>query len=858
MGISLFAHNKTAYHAALAMLEKTGKAAIIHPTGTGKSFIGFKFCEDFPEKRICWLSPSEYIFRQQMENLMANNGTVPVNIFFLTYARLMVMDAEEIKELRPDLIILDEFHRCGAEQWHTGVQSLLDANSSVPLLGLSATNIRFLDNQRDMAKELFDGHIASEITLGEAIARGILKPPKYILSVYSFQQDLEKYESRVKNLRIPTQRNRAEDLLKTLRRSLEDADGLDKIFARHMPDRHGKYIVFCSNAAHMNRMIELAPGWFAQLDAAPHIYRAYSPDPATRSAFTAFREDGSDHLKLLFTIDMLNEGIHVAGVDGVILFRPTVSPVIYKQQIGRALSAGGAKTPVIFDVVNNIENLSSIGAIEQEFEEAVLRTGGNERERQELRQRFQIIDEVRDCRQLFARLNDMLTYTWEDMYKLAKEYYEEHGDLKIPGTYYTADGYALGTWILTQRAVRKGLQRGNLSEERIAMLDAIGMEWIVRERDRWTEYYAAAEAYAHEYGYLYVPVAYVTPDGIKLGKWLTTLKVQYKRGGKGRYLTPERIAALNRIGMVWDVDKFQWEQKFQAAQRYYQEFGNLEVPTRYVSPDGTTLGLWIQCARRDYKSGRLDETSIQRLEDIGMVWDIERIRWERQYRAAAEYYWEHGDLDIPVQYETPDGLKLGRWIQRMRRDYKNDVLEKEYIERLESIGITWDVADRQWEEFYEAAKRYYREHGNLRIAPGYTEPDGTKLGLWVQRMRKKYKKKDLTDGQISRLESIEMIWDATAEQRERTWRAALDYYREHGDLKVPDKYVDANGLHLGWWVRGVRRAYQRGTLDKGQIDRLESIGMIWDTSDKSAKSIQSRPLKARKDFRSGLENHDLQ
>ena len=484
MSISLYAHNENAYHAALAMLERTGKAAVIHPTGTGKSFIGFKFCEDYPEKNICWISPSEYIFKTQLDNLAAVCGTVPENITFLTYAKLIVLSIDEIEELRPDIIILDEFHRCGAKQWRTGIQALLNANPSVPLLGLSATNIRFLDNQRDMAKELFDGHIASEITLGEAIVRGILKPPKYILSVYSFQQDLEKYENRVEKLHNPTQRNRAEELLKTLRRSLEDADGLDKIFVRHMPDHHGKYIVFCSNVAHMNRMIKLAPGWFSQLDADPHIYRAYSPDPTTRAAFTAFREDESNHLKLLFTIDMLNEGIHVADVDGVILFRPTVSPVIYKQQIGRALSAGSAKMPVIFDIVNNIENLRSIGALEQEFEEAVLQTGSSERERQELRQRFQIIDEVRDCRQLFERLDDTLTYTWEDMYERAKEYYEVHGNLNVPGTYYTTDGYALGSWILTQRAVRKGLQRGTLGEERIAMLDEIGMLWTVREKDR--------------------------------------------------------------------------------------------------------------------------------------------------------------------------------------------------------------------------------------------------------------------------------------------------------------------------------------------------------------------------------------
>lgn len=108
MSITLFEHNDHAYHAALSMLKETGKAAVIHPTGTGKSFIGFKFSEDFPEKNICWLSPSEYIFKTQMENLAADNGTVPENITFITYARLMTMEEDEIATIKPDLIILDE------------------------------------------------------------------------------------------------------------------------------------------------------------------------------------------------------------------------------------------------------------------------------------------------------------------------------------------------------------------------------------------------------------------------------------------------------------------------------------------------------------------------------------------------------------------------------------------------------------------------------------------------------------------------------------------------------------------------------------------------------------------------------
>lgn len=109
------------------------------------------------------------------------------------------MSDSEIAEICSDYIILDEFHRCGADMWGKGVAKLLGTFPNVPVLGLSATAVRYLDNRRDMADELFDGNVASEMTLGEAIVRGILNPPKYVLSVYSYQKDLELLEVRVKN-----------------------------------------------------------------------------------------------------------------------------------------------------------------------------------------------------------------------------------------------------------------------------------------------------------------------------------------------------------------------------------------------------------------------------------------------------------------------------------------------------------------------------------------------------------------------------------------------------------------------------------------------------------------------------------
>lgn len=132
MAIQLFEHNLTAYQAAFAMLSETGKAAVIHPTGTGKSFIGFKLCEDNPDRHILWLSPSDYICRTQLENWSAGGGPLN-NVTFLTYAKLMYMAQDALSAMQPDFIVLDEFHRAGADIWGAGVKP-----ASFPLSGSAA------------------------------------------------------------------------------------------------------------------------------------------------------------------------------------------------------------------------------------------------------------------------------------------------------------------------------------------------------------------------------------------------------------------------------------------------------------------------------------------------------------------------------------------------------------------------------------------------------------------------------------------------------------------------------------------------------------------------------------------------
>ena len=835
MSLQLFEHNQTAFEEALAMLEETGKAAVVHPTGTGKSYIGFKLCEQFPDKAVCWLSPSEYIYKTQLENLKEDSdGWQPENVKFFTYAKLMLMSDAELEEIKPDYIILDEFHRCGAEMWGEGVNRLLDMYPDVPLLGLTATAIRYLDNQRNMADELFDGNIASEMTLGEAIVRGILNPPKYVMSVFAYQEDYDRLKRRVHRAKSKAVRDKAEQYLEALRRALELADGMDVIFEKHITDRTGKYIVFCSNIDHLREMQSNVAAWFSKIDKEPHIYTAYSLDSATEKEFEDFKKDESNHLKLLFCIDMLNEGVHVENISGVILFRPTVSPIIYKQQIGRALSASKTKDPIIFDIVNNIENLASIDTIQKEMRIAI----SYYRERGEsdyiVNEHFTVIDEVREAKELFDSLNDCLTASWDIFFSCAEQYFLEHGNLEVPRRYKTVDGYSLGNWIFTQRRVYAGEQYGSLSEERIKKLESIGMVWDSTRDLNWQRSYSAAKAYFEANGNLQVPINYVTDDGIRLGAWISNLRTYRKNDNHKSLLTEDRLKQLEAIGMIWDVPDYLWQQNYNALLAFYRTHGNIDVPKDYVTEDGIRLYQWLlnvkQAYRRnDGKGYSLTKSQIQQLEELGIEWRTKsEILFETGLSHAQDYFNEYGNLDVPFSYKSFEGYKLGDWLANQREKYAAGKMDSDRIEKLNQLHMIWKKPD-SWEERFELAKAYYSDYGDLEIPSQYTV-NGIWLSKWVDEQRQirngKRKGKSLTEEQISKLDSIGMRWVCREEvQWQEQYYDVREYMKTYGNVNIPQGYKSPSGKCIGLWLQRQRKKLREGKLSTKQEQLLRAVGI---------------------------------
>lgn len=287
-----------------------------------------------------------------------------------------------------------------------------------------------------------------------------------------------------------------------------------------------------------------------------------------------------------------------------------------------------------------------------------------------------------------------ISLMWDDYFVLAKKYFEKNGNLLIPQKYITDSGIKLGHWIHSQRRAYNGTSELTISNEQITKLESIGMVWRVKNRYEWEESFLLAQKYYSENGNLLVPFEYTTNSGYHLGTWISEQRCQYKKNN----LNSEKIDMLNNIGMVWQVSSdFTWDDSYIKAKNYYLTKGDLLVPQSYIDDDGFTLGIWISSQRIRYKNPKspLTDKQVDMLNEIGMAWNLKKKHsWDFYYEYALQYYEQHLNLLVPVNYEI-DGVKLGSWIANQRRNRKaNNKISEYQIELLDNIDMVWEVKQR--------------------------------------------------------------------------------------------------------------------------------------------------------------------
>ena len=282
--------------------------------------------------------------------------------------------------------------------------------------------------------------------------------------------------------------------------------------------------------------------------------------------------------------------------------------------------------------------------------------------------------------------------------------------------------------------------------------------------------------------------------------------------------------ALSRSGQGSD----QWEMGFQELLAYNAECGHVSVPASCQRVSGFNLGRWIQEQRRERRRGKLTPEQIERLEGLGFVWDIPSHLWVKGFEELLAYKAEHGEVLVPLRYQTIGGFKLGYWVNRQRVAKSRGKLSPEQIEQLEGLGFAWGVLNHLWVQGFEELLAYKAEHGDVLVPQSYQTIGGFKLGRWVNRQRVVKSRGKLSPEQIEQLEGLGFVWGVLNHLWVKGFEELLAYKAEHGDVLVPFSYQTIGGFKLGYWVNRQRVAKSRGKLTPEQIERLEGLGFVWD------------------------------
>jgi len=189
-------------------------------------------------------------------------------------------------------------------------------------------------------------------------------------------------------------------------------------------------------------------------------------------------------------------------------------------------------------------------------------------------------------------------------------------------------------------------------------------------------------------------------------------------------LTPERIAELDGLGMVWEPVDALWDQGIAAAREYFSENGHLDVPRSFVAENGFKLGQWLGWRRMDWRNSRLPSERYAALTAIRMIWDPHEYDWQRGVAAAQVFRKATGHLEVPSGYVTARGFRLGRWLERQRGWARTGKLDRGRIAELDGLGIVWNPRDAEWAHNIEVARAYREAKGHLRPKATYATPDG--------------------------------------------------------------------------------------------------------------------------------------
>lgn len=699
MRVDLLPHNQEAYEKVKEILKLNNKTCIIQPTGSGKSFLILRLIEDYveDERDIIVIEPQKYIL-EQLQKKIKKYGLSNEHVKFLTYSALGNIDDEKLKKYNsPVMVIVDEMHKAGAKTWKPGLQKMFSSfPNDCKYIGFSATPIRFLDNKRNMAEELFDGCIANEIGLADAILNRILPLPRYIAGLYTYENAVNAINRKIcQSYNGEKEKEKLLEEVSVMKKNLDKSKGISSIFKKYITEYKGKYVAFFRNIPHLQEMKPCLEKWFLEAGLDVNLYEIHCKIPEKDAQFKAFMED--DRLSVGLSVAMLSEGVH--GIDGVILLRDTISPNLYYQQIGRAFSVDMDRVPIIFDLVANCESIMDC-SLKNDLLEAIDQRDSEkendcdiEENKKEITKKdiedFFIYDQVIDAVNTFRSIEGRLEGSWDLHIEALTQYRQREGNCDMPKCHVEmvdGVGVKLGQWIGSIRNAKKGRGTYVLTEEREKQLSELGFILDVIKY-RFENNVKTISEYYEKYG-KYPSSHSENLDIKKLGEFINSEKTKMRND---KIIYPEwKREIINKY-----LPDFSWETQSEKLfnefiyyiKLYKEKYNHVNIKNNDII-DEYHIG---QKRNGLSKCNSLSKSQIKELKDLGVYLGNKIEKQFNEKIDLAKQAIEDGVIISNLNRKYRD-TNLYDWVVRtVKKRYKNNKLSLEEIEVIERlIGKTLD------------------------------------------------------------------------------------------------------------------------------------------------------------------------
>lgn len=341
---------------ALCALENTRaegarRALVQAATGVGKTYLAAFDSKNY--ERVLFVAHREEILKQAAESFKnvrdsddygffnGDSKCTDKSVIFASVATLGRPDYLNEKYFAPDYftyVVIDEFHHAVNEQY----QRIVDYFKPKFLLGLTATPER-MDGKN--IYEICDYNVPYEISLKEAINKGMLVPFHYY-GIFD--------ETDYSKLHIVRGRYDEKELNETYIGNVSRYELIYKYYCKY---GSRQALGFCCSREHAREMAKE----FSKRGIPSVAVFSDASGEYTEDRNVAIRQLKQGKIRVIFSVDMFNEGVDITSVDMVMFLRPTESPIVFLQQLGRGLrKCRGKEFLTVLDFIGNYEKAGRV------------------------------------------------------------------------------------------------------------------------------------------------------------------------------------------------------------------------------------------------------------------------------------------------------------------------------------------------------------------------------------------------------------------------------------------------------------------------------------------------------------------